>query len=80
MATALFVLGPERGLALAERERLAAYFIVRERDGAFSERRVDAHSRRSARQRREDDAMDLPAVALVIRRDARRVRASAWSR
>jgi thiamine biosynthesis lipoprotein len=29
-ATALFVLGPERGLALAEAERLAALFILRE--------------------------------------------------
>ena len=42
MATALIVLGPERGLALAEREALAAYFIVRERDGEFSERQSSA--------------------------------------
>lgn len=42
MATALIVLGPERGLALAEREALAAYFIVRERDGGFSERQSSA--------------------------------------
>ena len=36
-ATALFVLGPERGLALAEAERLAALFIVREPGGALRE-------------------------------------------
>ena len=42
MATALIVLGPEQGLALAEREALAAYFIVRERDGGFSERQSSA--------------------------------------
>ncbi|MGH8584581.1 MAG: FAD:protein FMN transferase [Gammaproteobacteria bacterium] len=33
LATALMVLGPVRGLALAERERLAALFIVREGNG-----------------------------------------------
>lgn len=33
LATALLVLGPERGPALAERERLAALFLVREGDG-----------------------------------------------
>lgn len=37
-ATALFVLGPDQGYALAERERLAAYFIVRAPGGAFVER------------------------------------------
>jgi thiamine biosynthesis lipoprotein len=42
MATALIVLGPEQGLALAEREALAAYFIVREPDGGFSERQTSA--------------------------------------
>jgi len=35
-ATALMVLGPEEGMALARRERLAAFFIRRgERDGTF---------------------------------------------
>lgn len=33
LATALMVLGPRDGLALAERERLAAYFVVRGGDG-----------------------------------------------
>lgn len=33
MATALMVLGPEAGYALAEREKLAAYFIIRTNDG-----------------------------------------------
>lgn len=32
-ATALIVLGPARGLALAERRQMAAHFIVREADG-----------------------------------------------
>jgi thiamine biosynthesis lipoprotein len=40
-ATALFVLGPERGYATAERERLAAYFIVRA-PGAFVEHQTPA--------------------------------------
>jgi thiamine biosynthesis lipoprotein len=35
LATALLVLGPEAGYALAEREGLAAYFIVREADAAL---------------------------------------------
>lgn len=37
-ATALFVLGRERGLALAEREGLAAHFIERDGRGGFVER------------------------------------------
>ncbi len=35
LATGLGVLGPEEGFALAEREGLAAYFIVRERGGGL---------------------------------------------
>ena len=35
MATALFVLGPERGAALAERQGIAAHFIVRDGRGGF---------------------------------------------
>jgi FAD:protein FMN transferase len=35
MATALFVLGPERGLALARERDIAAFFIVRGNDGAL---------------------------------------------
>lgn len=35
MATALFVMGPERGLALAREQRLAALFIVREPGGGL---------------------------------------------
>ena len=34
-ATALNVLGPEAGLALADREGLAAYLLIRSKDGAF---------------------------------------------
>jgi thiamine biosynthesis lipoprotein len=36
LATALIVLGPEAGYGLAEREGLAAYFIVRREDGSFA--------------------------------------------
>lgn len=42
MATALIVLGPERGYALAERAGLAAYFVVREAGGRLVERRTTA--------------------------------------
>lgn len=38
LATALMVLGPDEGLALARRLRLAALFIVRTRDGQFEQR------------------------------------------
>ena len=38
LATALFVLGPERGLAFAEDRRIAAYFIVRNANGTFETR------------------------------------------
>lgn len=41
MATGLMVLGPDAGYTLAEREGLAAYFIVRTADG-FSERQTAA--------------------------------------
>jgi thiamine biosynthesis lipoprotein len=44
LATALFVLGSERGLALAESRGLGAYFIVRNSDGAFSTRSTAAFS------------------------------------
>jgi len=37
LATALLVLGPEAGRALALRERLAARFVVRRADGSFAE-------------------------------------------
>ncbi len=42
MATALIVLGAERGHALAEARGLAAYFIVREPGGGFGERQTSA--------------------------------------
>ncbi len=38
MATALFVLGPDRGFTLAEERGIAAYFIVRGADGSFDTR------------------------------------------
>ena len=42
LATALIVLGPQGGWALAERERLAAYFIVRGPDGRLHDRSTEA--------------------------------------
>jgi thiamine biosynthesis lipoprotein len=42
LATALIVLGPQDGWALAERERLAAYFIVRGADGRLHDRATAA--------------------------------------
>lgn len=44
LATALIVMGQERGLALAEAQGLAAYFIVRE-DGGFREVTTTAFTR-----------------------------------
>lgn len=41
-ATALLVLGPEKGYALAARKGLAAFFIVRRPDGSFAERQTPA--------------------------------------
>ena len=43
-ATALMVLGPERGYALAERLALAAYFITRTPDGGLQDRATPAFS------------------------------------
>ena len=45
LATALDVLGPEAGYALAQREGLAAYFIVRREDGSFAPRATPAFER-----------------------------------
>ncbi|MDH3692801.1 MAG: FAD:protein FMN transferase [Gammaproteobacteria bacterium] len=42
MATALMVLGPIQGFELAERERIAALFIVREQGNGFKERITQA--------------------------------------
>jgi thiamine biosynthesis lipoprotein len=42
LATALFVLGPDAGLALAQREHLAAHFILRAPDGRLQDRSTDA--------------------------------------
>ena len=44
-ATALTVLGPEEGLKLAEAQGLAAFFLVREPDGSFSESATSAFDR-----------------------------------
>lgn len=41
-ATALLVLGPDKGYALAEEKGLAAYFIERRPDGSFGERQTPA--------------------------------------
>lgn len=42
LATALIVMGPEAGWALAQRQGLAAYFIVRAPDGSLHDRSTDA--------------------------------------
>ncbi len=42
MATALFVLGPDRGYALADARQLAAYFVVRNPNGTLVERATPA--------------------------------------
>jgi thiamine biosynthesis lipoprotein len=48
-ATALNVLGPEAGLALAQELGLAAHFIVREADGAYTVRETEAFEALRAR-------------------------------
>jgi thiamine biosynthesis lipoprotein len=40
LATAMMVLGPEGALALADRQHLAAYFILRKADGSFEPRQT----------------------------------------
>jgi len=42
LATALIVLGPQAGWALAQRQGIAAWFIVRDRDGRLHDRASDA--------------------------------------
>lgn len=42
LATALIVLGPQAGWALAEREGLAAYFIVRDAEGRLHDRATNS--------------------------------------
>lgn len=42
MATALIVLGAERGLALAEQRGIAAHFILRGADGSFGDQQTSA--------------------------------------
>jgi thiamine biosynthesis lipoprotein len=50
LATALIVLGPQRGLALAERDRLAAHFIVRGADGRLIDAATPAFQALGARR------------------------------
>ncbi|GAB6068213.1 FAD:protein FMN transferase ApbE [Methylothermus subterraneus] len=45
LATALMVLGPESGFAKAEKENIAALFIVKENEGGFSEKPTSAFLR-----------------------------------
>lgn len=42
LATALIVMGPERGMALAQRLRIATHFILRGADGSLHDRSSDA--------------------------------------
>jgi thiamine biosynthesis lipoprotein len=48
LATALIVLGPQAGWALAQRQGLAAYFIVRDADGRLHDRASDAFAASNA--------------------------------
>jgi thiamine biosynthesis lipoprotein len=50
LATALIVLGPERGLALARQQHIAAHFIVRGADGRLVDHATDAFAALRARQ------------------------------
>jgi thiamine biosynthesis lipoprotein len=47
LATALLVMGPERGLALADQIGLAAHFIARDRDGSLRDQQSAALRRRA---------------------------------
>jgi thiamine biosynthesis lipoprotein len=49
LATALNVLGPEEGLALAEREKIAAFFLVRSENGQFEEKWTAGFAEQHAR-------------------------------
>jgi thiamine biosynthesis lipoprotein len=49
LATGLLVLGPQEGRALAARERLAARFVQRQKDGRFAEWSTPAFEERVAR-------------------------------
>jgi thiamine biosynthesis lipoprotein len=53
-ATALNVLGPEHGAALAEKLNLAVQFIIREPDGTFSTRSTPAFERRTKSSQVQD--------------------------
>jgi thiamine biosynthesis lipoprotein len=46
LATALMVLGPEKGLELAEREQLAALLIIRRSEDRFVEKATTAFAHR----------------------------------
>ena len=48
LATALIVLGPQAGWALAQRQNLAAYFIVRDAEGRLHDRATEAFAALSA--------------------------------
>lgn len=50
-ATALNVLGPDAGLALATQQGMAALFLVRAADGSFEERRTPAYAALHAGER-----------------------------
>jgi thiamine biosynthesis lipoprotein len=62
-ATALSVLGPEQGLAAAEREGLAAFFLVRDGEGGFDARATTTFPEVRGRDPREQGS-GSPADAL----------------
>jgi thiamine biosynthesis lipoprotein len=55
-ATALSVLGPEKGLAVSEREGLAAYFLVRDGRGGFEARATTTFPEVRGRDPRDPDS------------------------
>ena len=50
LATALNVLGPKDGFDLAQREKIAALFIIREPNGQFSNKATDEFEKLRATQ------------------------------
>ena len=73
MATALIVLGPEKGYALAAARNIAAHFIVREPDGALRDRQTPAFAALGGtpRRTRVGDGVDMrcrcwPVFAITV--------------
>jgi thiamine biosynthesis lipoprotein len=46
LATALMVLGPDQGFGLAQQEKIAAFFIIKSKDG-FEEKKTSAYTEKT---------------------------------